>query len=73
MDMPGRGLYDERDSGIARSGRLMRLGAKAWIDPHLTKLLALRLNFELVSHLFLSGQRRFRNREVRKSLDYYAS
>lgn len=44
MDMPGRGLYDERDSGIARSGRLMRLGAKAWIDLHSTQLSALQLN-----------------------------
>lgn len=32
MDMPGRGLYDERDSGIARSGRLIRLRSKAQID-----------------------------------------
>lgn len=28
MDMPGRGLYDERDSGIARSGKLMRIQEK---------------------------------------------
>lgn len=34
MDMPGRGLYDERDSGIARSGRLIRLRSKAQIDLH---------------------------------------
>lgn len=43
MDMPGRGLYDERDSGIARSGRLMRLGGKAWIDLHSKQLSALHL------------------------------
>lgn len=38
MDMPGRGLYDERDSGIARSGKLMRLRSKAQIDLHLIQL-----------------------------------
>lgn len=38
MDMPGRGLYDERDSGIARSGKLMRLRSKAQIDLHLVQL-----------------------------------
>lgn len=38
MDMPGRGLHDERDSGIARSGGLMRLGGNAWIDLHSAQL-----------------------------------
>lgn len=61
MDMPGRGLYDERDSGIARSGRLMRLGAKAWIDLH--SMLLSALHFELHSHLFLSRPKWLRNRE----------
>lgn len=61
MDMPGRGLYDERDSGIARSGRLTRLGAKDWIDLH--SMLLSALHFELHSHLFLSRPKWLRNRE----------
>ena len=65
MDMPGRGLYDERDSGIARSGRLIRLGAKAWIDLHSTQPSALQLSFGLGLYLFLSRSKRSRNREDR--------
>lgn len=45
MDMPGRGLYDERDSGIARSGKLMRLRSKAQIDLHL-----IQLSISLIMH-----------------------
>lgn len=47
MDMPGRGPNDERDSGIARSGTLIRLAHKAWIDPHPGKLSVLWLRFEM--------------------------
>lgn len=52
MDMPGRGLYDERDSGIARSGKLMRLRSKAQIDLHLIQLsisLLMHPDFDLCS------------------------
>lgn len=64
MDMPGRGLYDERDSGIARSGKLIRLGAKAWIDLHSMQHSVLQLSFELGLHLFLSRSTRKRNRKL---------
>lgn len=52
MDMPGRGLYDERDSGIARSGRLMWLRSRAQIDLHpiqLSVLLLMHTDFVLGS------------------------
>lgn len=61
MDMPGRGLYDERDSGIARSGKLMRLRSKAQIDLHLIQLsisLLMHPDFDLgsVKDSFFGGR-----------------
>lgn len=46
MDMPGRGPHDERDSGIARSGTLMRLSRKARIDLQSEQPSALQRRFE---------------------------
>lgn len=51
MDMPGRGLYDERDSGIARSGRLIRLRSEAQIDLHRCSF----HSFASYAWLFLGG------------------
>lgn len=62
MDMPGRGLYDERDSGIARSGRLMRLRSKAQIDLHpfqLSILLLLHPEFHVGSVKAKDGMRSY--------------
>lgn len=61
MDMPGRGPHDERDSGIARSGTLMRLTAQAWIDlhsvlhPSFTLNSMEELNLDSQKHLKLGG------------------
>lgn len=76
MDMPGRGLYDERDSGIARSGRLMRLGAQSLDWPTLntafspTAELWIGFIFILVKTKLVKVQRRS---SVGKLLDYRTS